>query len=187
MVAHMPTSTGTPAIGERVRNLRRQQNRTQQQLADATGFTKSLICKIEKGNVVPPVATLVKLASALAVPMSALLAESDNQTTIFAPADKTRKGMTKTENGYSIFPFAASFGSKRMQIFLFEARKGDVKTHSVTHDGEEFIYVLDGQMLFTVGPTTFTMNPGDGLFFRSSESHGFQPSSDLVRYLDIFI
>jgi transcriptional regulator with XRE-family HTH domain len=183
----MPKSVDTPAIGERVRHLRRQQNRTQQQLADATGFTKSLVCKIEKGNVIPPVATMVKLASALGVPMSALLAETDDQTTIFAPADKTRTGMTRTENGYSIFPFAASFGSKRMQIFLFEARRGEVKSHSVTHDGEEFIYVLEGGMQFTVGPTTFAMHPGDGLFFRSSEPHGFQPTSDVVRYLDIFI
>jgi transcriptional regulator with XRE-family HTH domain len=183
----MVKTVETPAIGERVRRLRRQQNRTQQQLADATGFTKSLICKIEKGNVVPPVATMVKLAAALGIPMSVLLAETEDQTTIFAPAEKSYRGMTKTENGYSIFPFAASFGSKHIQVFLFEARKGEVKSHSVTHDGEEFVYVLEGQMQFTVGHATFAMSPGDGLFFRSSEPHGFQPTSEFVRYLDIFI
>ena len=58
-------------IGRHIRKLRKLQHRTLQDVADNCGFTKSLLSKIEGGKVVPPVATLIKIASALHTNISA--------------------------------------------------------------------------------------------------------------------
>jgi quercetin dioxygenase-like cupin family protein len=95
--------------------------------------------------------------------------------------------MTATEKGYAVFPFAAAYGGKRMQPFLFTARRGEVKEHALSHAGEEFVMVLEGEIRFRVGPTDYHMRPGDSLYFDAREPHGMLPVTATARYLDIFL
>ena len=74
-----------------------------------------------------------------------------------------------------------------MQPFLFVAKKNEVKEHPLTHDGEEFIYVIKGKMKFQIGNVDYTLNEGDTLYFNSLEVHQVKPISETVEYIDIFI
>ena len=74
-----------------------------------------------------------------------------------------------------------------MQPFLFVAKKGEVIPHEVSHEGEEFIYVIKGQMKMQVGEVSYLLNNGDSLYFNSVQKHGIMPVSDEVMYLDIFV
>ncbi len=74
-----------------------------------------------------------------------------------------------------------------MQPFLFVAKKGEVKPHEVSHEGEEFIYIIRGQMRMQVGEVEYQLKTGDGLYFNSLQRHGILPISDEVMYLDIFV
>jgi quercetin dioxygenase-like cupin family protein len=74
-----------------------------------------------------------------------------------------------------------------MQPFLFVGKKGEVKPHELSHEGEEFIYVIRGQMKMQVGEVEYQLKEGDSLYFNSSLKHGIQPVSDEVVYLDIFV
>ncbi len=74
-----------------------------------------------------------------------------------------------------------------MQPLLFVARKGEVKEHHVSHEGEEFLYVLEGEMRFQVGAVEYLLRSGDSLYFDATEEHGVMPISDEVRYIDIFV
>jgi quercetin dioxygenase-like cupin family protein len=74
-----------------------------------------------------------------------------------------------------------------MQPFLFVARKGEVKAHEVSHEGEEFIYIIRGQMRMQVGEMEYVLKTGDSLYFNSLQKHGIMPVSDEVMYLDIFV
>jgi transcriptional regulator with XRE-family HTH domain len=174
-------------VGAGIRRLRTQQSRTQQELADTCGFTKSLLCKIETGKVQPPVATLVKIAAALGTSVAALIEQRHGVRAVFEPASTARNGTTRTEKGYAVFPFASGFGSKRMQPFLFVAKRGEVKRHSLTHQGEEFIHVLAGELRFVVGGVDYRMAAGDSLYFSALEPHEVIPVSATVSYLDIFV
>ena len=73
-----------------------------------------------------------------------------------------------------------------MQPFLFEAEKGQIQSGSMSHSGEEFIYVLQGQMRYRVGETTYTLGPGDSLYFDAEEEHDLEPLTATVRYLGLF-
>jgi len=174
-------------IGDRVKALRINQKRTLQEVADASGLSKSMISKIENNLTVPSVATLVKVAQALATDISSLLEEQGWLNAIHTKKNTAEGNLTRTDKGYHIFPFASGFHKKKMQPFLFVARKGEVKTHQLSHDGEEFIYVIKGEMSMKVGDTEYHLSEGDSLYFNSLQKHGIMPVAEEVVYIDIFV
>lgn len=175
-------------IGSRIKYIRKQQNRTQDEIALACGFTNSLLSKIENGKTMPPVATLMKIAEALGIKVSDLLEENPRQGTIFNPADQSRDAARwiRTDKGYSFYAFASERRDKAFQPYLIFARKGEVKAHSFSHSGEEFIYMLSGIMKYKVGKVEYTLHPGDSIYFNSLDDHNLVPQSDTVEYLAFF-
>ncbi len=173
-------------IGIRIRSLRVNQNRTVEEVATASGLSKSMISKIENNKAIPSVAALVKIASSLGVNVSDLLEKDDELLAEMTTKAAVQNNFTYTDKGYSIFPFAANVHHKKMQPFIFKARKGEVREHKLSHDGEEFIYVIEGALEFTVGSIKYQLKAGDSLYFNSVEKHGMMPISEEVIYLDIF-
>jgi transcriptional regulator with XRE-family HTH domain len=174
-------------IGFTLRAMRLKQGRTIQEISDFCGLSKSMVSKIETNNVFPSVATLSKLAKALGTNVSSLLEENSENSEVFVQAITAEQNTIQTEKGYSIFPYASGYKAKKMQPFLFIAIKGEVKHHHVSHEGEEFIYVLEGEMKFQVGDIEYFMRRGDSLYFNALKTHQVLPVSDTVKYLDIFV
>ncbi|MFS0722543.1 helix-turn-helix domain-containing protein [Paenibacillus sp. 1P07SE] len=176
------------SIGSRIRLIRKEQKRTQEEIADSCGFTKSLLSKIENDQSTPPVSTLVKIATALGVRVSDLIEEESKQTTVYNTSEhyRDRSKWIKTSKGYSFFAFASERRDKLIQPYLITARKGEVRQHGFTHEGEEFIYMLEGEMNYKVGPTQYTLYPGDSIYFNSLEEHLLYPITDEVTYIAIF-
>lgn len=174
-------------IGDRIRVLRITQKRTLQELADNCGMSKSMISKIENNRTMPSVATLVKIAQSLGTTISNLMEHDGWAKAIVTTRAEAEGKLMLTEKGYSIFPYASEFHEKKMQPFLFVAKKGEVKSHRLSHDGEEFIFIIDGEMKMKVGDAEYTLRKGDSLYFNTIQKHGIVPVSDVVTYLDIFI
>jgi len=173
-------------IGSRIRNLRLIQKRTLQEIANACELSKSMVSKIETNAVVPSVATLVKIAKALGTNVSVLMEDNDSQSSVMTSIENALANITQTDRGYHIFPYAAQFKDKKMQVFLFVANKGEVKEHHLTHEGDEFIYVLEGEMKLQVGNLEYTLKQGDSVYFSAMEQHGVMPVSESVKYLNVF-
>lgn len=174
-------------IGDRIRVLRMSQKRTLQELADNCGLSKSMISKIENNRTMPSVATLVKIAQNLGTTISNLMENDGWAKAIVTTREEAEQKLIITEKGYSIFPYASEFHEKKMQPFLFVAKKGEVTPHQLSHEGEEFIFVIDGQMKMKVGDAEYTLRTGDSLYFNTIQKHGILPISDVVVYLDIFV
>jgi transcriptional regulator with XRE-family HTH domain len=174
-------------IGDRIKMLRIGQKRTLQEIAEASDLSKSMISKIENNRTVPSVAALVKIATALGTNISSLLEQDGWVNAIITTRKKAQENLTTTDKGYSIYPYASAYHQKRMQPFLFVAKKDEVIPHELSHEGEEFIYVIKGQMKMQVGETEYLLKSGDSLYFNSVQKHGIMPVSDEVTYLDIFV
>jgi transcriptional regulator with XRE-family HTH domain len=174
-------------IGDRIKMLRISQKRTMQEIAEASDLSKSMISKIENNKTVPSVAALVKIAKALGTNISSLLEQDGWVNAIITTRQKAQENLTTTDKGYSIYPYASEYHEKKMQPFLFVAKKDEVIPHELSHEGEEFIYVIKGQMKMQVGETEYLLNSGDSLYFNSVQKHGIMPVSDEVMYLDIFV
>jgi transcriptional regulator with XRE-family HTH domain len=174
-------------IGDRIRKLRVTQKRTLQELADNCGLSKSMISKIENNRTMPSVATLVKIALNLGTTISNLMEQDGWAKAIITTRAEAEERLKTTEKGYAIFPYASEFHEKKMQPFLFVAKKGNVTPHLLSHEGEEFIFIIDGEMKMQVGDAEYTLRKGDSLYFNTIEKHGILPISDVVTYLDIFV
>lgn len=175
-------------IGARIKYIRKQQNRTQDEIALQCGFTKSLLSKIENDKTKPPIATLIKISDALGVDIADLLSTKQEASTVFTPSEQVSnpaKSIT-TDKGYSFFAFAAGRNNKLMQPYLFTASKDNIASSRFSHRGEEFIYVLEGEMRYRIGSVEYTMRPGDSVYFNGLEEHSFSPISKEVKYLAIF-
>lgn len=174
-------------IGDRIKMLRITQKRTLQEIAEASDLSKSMISKIENNKSVPSVAALVKIAKALGTTISSLLEHDGWVNAMITTRKDAMENLTTTDKGYSIYPYASEYHEKKMQPFLFVAKKDEVVPHEVSHEGEEFIYVIKGQMRMQVGDVSYKLNSGDSLYFNSVLKHGIMPVSDEVIYLDIFV
>ena len=174
-------------IGDRIKMLRLSQNRTMQEIAEASELSKSMISKIENNKAVPSVAALVKIAKSLGTTISGLLEQEGFLNAIHITRKKALENLTQTDKGYFIHPYASGYHAKKMQPFLFVARKGEVVPHELSHEGEEFIYVINGKMKVRVGEVEYLLNTGDSLYFNSIQKHGIMPVSNEVTYLDVFV
>jgi transcriptional regulator with XRE-family HTH domain len=174
-------------IGDRIKALRLSQKRTMQEIADASDLSKSMISKIENNKAIPSVAALVKLSKSLGTNISSLLEEDGFLNAIVTTREKALGNLTPTDKGYAIYPYASGYHEKKMQPFLFVAKKGEVIPHEVSHEGEEFIYIIRGEMKMQVGEVEYLLSTGDSLYFNSIQKHGIMPVSAEVTYLDIFV
>jgi transcriptional regulator with XRE-family HTH domain len=174
-------------LGSKIKKLRTEQNRNLLDIANACGFSKSLLSKIENGKTVPPIATLMKIADALGTKVSILLDDQQRTGTIYTPMETSTSRLVKTDKGYSFYTFAVERGEKLMQPFLFVSRKSEQDSkHVYSHNGEEFIFILEGEMRYKVGSVEYTLKPGDSLYFDSIEKHALSPITDEVKYVAVF-
>lgn len=173
-------------IGNRIRMLRMQQNRTIADVAESCQFSNSLLSKIENGKIVPSVGTLVKIANTLGATVTAIIETDNITTTVYTPKKKAYESMITTQKGLEIFPFATDRKENKIQPILQIAHKNKVIPRVDSHEGQEFIYILKGSMKFRVGTIEYNLNEGDSIYFDAMEKHEGTPISDTVEYLDIF-
>lgn len=173
-------------IGGNIRKIRLQSGLTQQEIADMCGLTKSMISKIENSKVVPAVGTLQRIASVLSVKVATLMEPMENgKARMTLDPFSNVPDFVRTSKGYHIYS-ASNYPGQIMQPILIYAKKGELRPHEVIHQGEEYIYVLDGEMVFAVGGEKYLLRKGDSLYFDGMQKHGILYVNEEVRYLNMF-
>jgi transcriptional regulator with XRE-family HTH domain len=163
-------------IMENIKRLRLDQRMSLEQLAMRTGLTRGYLSKIENSHKAPPFSTLLKVANGLGVDMAFLLFE--DRTTEAPEGAKLsivraneEKGVDRKDNAhdYHYEPLAYRMREKSMEPFIVLAPLD--RKDPVAHEGEEFIYVLQGAWEFIYGDKTYLFGPGDSIYFDSSVPH----------------
>ena len=174
-------------IGKRIRKFRLKKNFTLQLLADRTGYSKGYLSKVEKSDKAPPVATLSVIARELGVSVSVILGEETKNDSICLVRQNERTLMAKTgeEFGYAYEALANPYPNKHMEPFVLSYPSDDALKNAFQHDGEEMLFVLQGQMRFKYRNSEFILNKGDCLYFDSSVAHtgesiGDEPLKTLI-------
>lgn len=163
------------ALGHQIRNLRRQQDLSINDLAAAAGISNGMMSKIENGAISPSLSSLSALSNALHVPLSTLFASSEErQDCSYVPAGQgvtiERRG-TKVGHVYQLLGHVLR-GDVAVEPYLITLRDKAVSHTSFAHSGIEFIYMLRGDVLYRHGSEIYRLRPGDALLFDSSAQHG---------------
>jgi len=155
------------SFGARLRRLREAKDLSMEVLAHDTGYTVDFLKEIEEGKTAPPVAVVLQLGRVLKVDMDQLQENRDKE------ASKQRtKSHKKRVASYAYEPLTASGDEKHLRAYLVTIeQKTEHKGVEYHHEGEEFIYVLQGGLTIQVGQNTSTLKKGECINFDSSLSH----------------
>ena len=177
------------AIGRQVKHYRKQLGLTITDICSRAGLSAGMMSKIENGNTSPSLATLSSLSTALNVPVTSFFREFEEQRdATFVKAGQglaierhgTRAGHQYQLLGHSIHSEVS------VEPYLITLDKESEVFPIFQHAGVEFIYVLQGSMVYRHLNATFTLTPGDSLFFDSDAPHGPDQLVDLpVRFLSV--
>lgn len=166
-------------IGQKIRKLRKEERLTLQDLSELSGLSKPLLSQIENDQVIPPIATLLKIAKGLKVGIHFFFEEEeDMQKLVLLRSSDLKSSRRRTGNdspqNYLYNSLAPGLRHKSMEPFLIEfepARWDDSLLYR--HDGEEFIYLLEGELEFHYAQDIMILKPGDSIYYDSSEAHGY--------------
>ena len=177
------------AIGRQVKRYRKQLGLTITDLGTRTDLSAGMLSKIENGNTSPSLATLRALSTALNVPVTALFREFEEQRdATFVKAGQglaiERRG-TRAGHQYQLLGHSVH-SDVSVEPYLITLESDAEVFPIFQHTGVEFIYILQGSMVYRHLNATYTLTPGDSLFFDSDAPHGPEKLVDLpVRFLSV--
>ena len=157
-------AAASKSLGERIREMRTRQKMDLETLAHQTGYSVDYLERVEEGKASPAVGTLIQISRALAVDSASLLAEDRKK--------ERRRSYRKRTRAYSYKNLVPGAEDKHLWAYLItlEPKKAHEKVE-YKHEGEEFVYVLDGRVQVQVGEETHTLTKGKSLHFDSSREH----------------
>jgi transcriptional regulator with XRE-family HTH domain len=179
------------AIGKQVRSSRKRLNLTVAALAKQAQLSTGMLSKIENGQTSPSLATLTSLANSLQVPVTSLFRGYEEQRDVT---------YTRAGEGLSIERRGSGAGHQYQLLGHTIGKPYNIEPYLITiddqsevfpvfqHAGMEFIYMLEGRVTYRHANKTYTLEPGDTLFFDADASHGPDEIQKLpCRYLSIIV
>lgn len=161
-------------IGKNIKLLRKKKGFTLQELEDLTGLSSGYISKIERSKKSPPYSTVSKLATALGVRIGHLSSEKmqklDDPRVVFVKnAEPKAEKQDEKDRGYSYQRLALGKVGKNMDPYIIEPDFDEQTTFQ--HEGEEFLYVLEGKHEFIYDGKKYIMEKGDSIYYDANVPH----------------
>ncbi|AWC25929.1 MULTISPECIES: helix-turn-helix domain-containing protein [Aminobacter] len=179
------------AIGHEVRAFRKKLGITVADLASATDISLGMLSKIENGITSPSLTTLQALSRALGVPVTAFFRRfEEERNAVFVKAnegvDVERRG-TRAGHQYTLLGHIGSDTSGvTVEPYLITLSEDSDVFPTFQHDGMEFLYMLEGEVVYRHSNNLYRMTPGDSLFFDADAPHGPEELTHLpIKYLSI--
>lgn len=169
-------------LGARVREIRKARKWTLKDLSDRTGLAISTISKMERGDISLTYDRFMRLAQGLGMDVGELFSP-DAEGFDHGTVSVTRKGAAPLHRSstYDYDMLASDVAGKHMVPMI-----GLIKAHSfaafegfISHPGEEFIYVLEGEVTVHLkGRDPVVLATGDSIYFDSGIGHAYVSAGD---------
>lgn len=176
------------AIGCRVQRLRCDKGLSLEDLSELTGFEVDLLTRIENDEIQPQLGTIIRLSKALDRSLARLVSggQGGKRYSLTRRGESKAISRTTTAKGqraaYRYMSLAPEVDGRHMEALMVELAPSADKAAPASeaasasevtsvHDGEEFIYVLEGKVGLKLGEETFTLDPGDSIYYLSTVPH----------------
>lgn len=170
--------TSEKTVGEKIRQIREMKKVSLEELAERSGIELSLVQKIEQEKNVPSLAPLVKIARALGVRLGTFLDDSSSYGPVVVRAGEYHRGARFTSQSsearehLNFFSLAYDKAGRNMEPFIVDIEPGLQSNYMLSsHEGEEFIYVLEGEIEINYGKEIFRLEKGDSIYLDSIVMH----------------
>ncbi|MFD0986225.1 helix-turn-helix domain-containing protein [Methyloligella solikamskensis] len=162
-------------LGSKIRFARRLHGRTLKEVADLAQCSESLLSRIENGRAAPSLKTLQRLATALGFTVSELFEqEGDTDAPVMAAAKRLSFDDPQIGDGSRIEPLAANSDGRMLECTLLHLASDASSGEPATREGEQFGYVLEGEIELVVDGKLYRAAAGDSINFRTDRPHSWR-------------
>lgn len=166
---------GVEDIGQRIRKIREEKGLSLEEISNMTGFDVSFLSSIEKNKIQPQLGTLIKLSKALDSAFGRLVSGVGDKLYSITRKDERRTVSRSTSKKghrklYTYKSLAPDVKGRHMEALIVRLEEDPEKEVSV-HEGEEFIFVLNGEVALEIGDDRYELEPGDSAYYLSTTAH----------------
>ena len=167
-------------IGHKIKGMRESKNLTVEEIAERSGLTVEQINSIENDVNLPSLGPLIKVARALGVRLGTFMDDSDALGPVITrAADREKDSSISFSNGATdarmhmeYHPLAQQKAGRHMEPFVIDINPEDTPEFQLSaHEGEEFIYVMQGEVEIVYGKDSYILQEGDSIFYDSIVKH----------------
>lgn len=170
-----PQTHVQPRIGALIRARRRQLHMTLQALGDAAGLSVGFLSQVERDQATPSLGALAGIARGLGVDVDYFVSTPSIGSGVTRRNERVRFSLPGSTVMYE--RLHAEFPGRGLSSFIMVVPPGH-RSEMVHHEGDELLYVLQGEIVQTVDGRTIRLGEGDSLHFRGSSDHSWANESD---------
>jgi transcriptional regulator with XRE-family HTH domain len=164
-----PVSAALELVGPRLRKVRELRGVTLTEVAERTGISKSTLSRLENGQRRPSLELLLPLAQIYRIPLDDLVGAPE-------VGDPRIRLKPRRVNGRTVLPLTRHPGA--VQAWKIVIPADQTTPHPRTHDGYEWLYVLDGRMRLVLGDQDLVLGAGEAVEFETQVPHWFGSAGD---------
>lgn len=156
-------------IYSKLRELRKEKNITLMELSKSTGLSLSFLSQAERGLCDITLMSLGKIANTLDIDLKELF--DNNYETKYYCSEKDHKKINTKHSFLKYTRLSGDFADKKLDTILVTCMPKSPKTEYELHDGEEFVYVLEGEATIEVDEVVYKVKKGESIHYPSSLKH----------------
>lgn len=167
-------------IGEKVRVLRKGKKLGLVQLGAHTGLSPGMLSKIERGNLVPTLPTLLRIALVFGVGLEHFFAEGDEPVLAVVRKGERLRLPDRPESAEPAYFFESldfRVPDRPMEAYRAEFT-GAAGSAAHEHAGPELVYVLSGRLAIEIAGRPVVLDEGDAVHFDSTVPHSYRRDGD---------
>ena len=185
--AFKTSQTMLSVIGTMIQQLREESSLSVEELASRTGISADRLVEIETNKTAPSLGVLMKISRALGSRLGTLLDGQEGIGAVITRSKEDSKNVSPHSTDKSpyehltFYSLAQSKKDRHMEPLLIEVRpNGEKLDMKSEHEGEEFLYVLEGTVELHYGPDVHRLEVGNSIYYDSLVPHSLQNASDKV-------
>ena len=171
------------SVGERLKYLREMEGLSIEKLSKISGIEAGYLADIENFRVFPDLGTIIRLSKALKISTGLMLDEASGYSySVVRREDrqqiKREISGRKDRPDYDYLSLSTGVTSRHVESFIVTLTGNDYDEEPSTHDGEEFLYVLEGEMKIRLGDKEESLKAGDSIFYLSTLPHALKSTGN---------
>ena len=167
-------------VGSKIKSIRETNNLSIEEIAERSGLNADQIIAIENNETLPSLGPLIKIARALGVRLGTFMDDNDAIGPVVCRAKEREEetsisfsnGTADARKHMEYHPMAKQKAGRHMEPFIVDIQPSEEKEFtSSAHEGEEFIYVMQGEIEIDYGKEKYLLKEGDSIYYDSIVKH----------------
>lgn len=165
-------------VGSKIKGIRESKNISIEEMAERSGLSIEQINSIENDEYLPSLGPLIKIARALGVRLGTFLDDNDELGPVVCRAENRENsisfsnGIADARKHMEYHSLAKEKAGRHMEPFIIDIHPSESKDFKLSaHEGEEFIYVMSGEVEIVYGKENYSLKEGDSIFYDSIVEH----------------